>query len=771
MNENNTFHIEDSFSDIFNSVYGDPNIVNSDSAEISDENARITEPSFEAQEHLLVNNEEPEFDPRFRVRKKGEEKQKDFSYGGNRVSASQEYDYSPASSPVYEELQSSYGENDDNILDCQLESAEEDTPVSKSGIVGLFKRKKDRSTSAEDEIVADEPDVFFKEKSIKKNLTGFEEDYSGAFSEEDEYIPSASFRGYLSSRIATLLLKLRGGIPVKGIIGSANSEQEFLGEELSPLEASKYYGSYIHSLRLRTRISFLLSLLSLYLSLGAPVPGMLSSLKVASAACLAIELTVMILSLDVVTNALTNCFRKKIGADFLAVVSCIISAFDTLTVLNSGSVMMHMPLCSISTFSLTAVLLSSLLSARALRKSLRVPAIAKKQYAVTTEFNVTGKGFTVLKSNKSLAGFVRRIEEAPVDEIVYSKISVFILVISLIVSILTALIKKSPSRILYVYSVTLCAAVPFTSLLCFALPFFIGSLKIFGSGAAMAGWSGIWDLGHSKDLIVTDTDIFPEECIELQNVKICTDYDPEKVITYAGSLILASGSGLSPVFEKLMEENHCETAAIDAIEYLAGGGIKGICEGNILVVGCADLMRLMNIHVPYREIAQTSVILTINGIVYGIFDIKYKADPKIRKALVSLMRSSRHPVFALRDFNVTPEMLREQFDVATDGYDFPPYAERFRISEAKPSGDSQISAVVCREGLGPLTDVADTARKIYVVSLINTLISVGSCIAGILFSAAKILASGSLAVSDVLIFQLIFSIPVLLLGVLTNTFE
>ena len=45
-------------------------------------------------------------------------------------------------------------------------------------------------------------------------------------------------------------------------------------------------------------------------------------------------------------------------------------------------------------------------------------------------------------------------------------------------------------------------------------------------------------------------------------------------------------------------------------------------------------------------------------------------------------------------------MLAKTFDIATDGYDFPPYVERFKISAAAPGEDSKIAAVVCREGPG-----------------------------------------------------------------------
>ena len=194
-----------------------------------------------------------------------------------------------------------------------------------------------------------------------------------------------------------------------------------------------------------------------------------------------------------------------------------------------------------------------------------------------------------------------------------------------------------------------------------------------------------------------------------------------------------------------------------------------MAEGHSVLCGSSDVMRLMNVRIPYRLLTPTTALLAIDGVLYGIFNIKYTADPKVRKALVSLMRSNRHPIFAIRDFNITPEFIRDCFDVATDGYDFPPYTDRFPISEAKPSKDSQISAVVCREGLGPLTDVADTGRSIYVVSRLNTVISLLASVLGLLISILRILSTGYLGIGTTVLLMVLFSLPVLVLGLFTTS--
>ena len=276
------------------------------------------------------------------------------------------------------------------------------------------------------------------------------------------------------------------------------------------------------------------------------------------------------------------------------------------------------------------------------------------------------------------------------------------MVLALVFSLVIAFVKKDPADFAYIFSVVFCPAVPFAAMCCYSLPFFLGSMRIFPSGAAIAGWSGMSDIGQSKNLIVTDRDLFPDGTVEIGTIRVFADEDPARIISYAGSMMAAAGSCSAPAFGALMERNGCRTRSIENFEYLAGGGMKGVIDSRMILCGSTDLMRLMNVRIPFRLVDKTSVLLAVDGILCGIFNMKYTAKPQVREALIDLMRSNRHPVFAIRDFNVTPEMLHVAFDVATDGYDFPPYIDRFDMSSAEPGEDSQIAAIICREGLGPL---------------------------------------------------------------------
>ena len=586
------------------------------------------------------------------------------------------------------------------------------------------------------------------------------EENEGDALKDPDFFPS-SFKEYIFSGITSFLYRLRGG--KKGTMTMDDDEEE-LGEEVEPIFASRYYGSFIRSAKLRLRVCGILLAVLAWISLGLPVTGRLNDTAVASFMCLALQLGIMLLCLDVFTGGVLNGVRGRPGLDTMAVLACFVTSVDAVFSGLDGFSAVHMPLCLLSSVSLVGVLASSLYSCRALRKTLRVPAIAHKRYTVTGENNVNKGEVTLLKSMRPFKGFVRRTEEAAPDETMFRKLCLPALLLVLLLALVAAGVKRNVRDFFYILSVLLCPAVPFAGLLAFAIPFFTGSMRLFPSGAAVAGWSGASDIGQSKNLIVTDRDLFPEGSVEVETVRVIASADPVEIISYAGSMLTACGSSVSSCFAKMMQKHGGRMRQIENFEYLPGGGMRGVIDSRVILCGSSDLMQLMDVPISYTLVNRTSILLAVNGKLYGIFNMKYDPKPEVRSALVGLMRSGRHPVFAIRDFNVTPSMLRDCFKVATDGYDFPPYVERFAMSEGSPGIDSKVSAVVCRDGLGPLSDTADLGRSVYVATRANLIITVLGMFAGILTAFVLLLRYGGVTVPFLFFFMLIWAIPVFLVG-------
>lgn len=692
------------------------------------------------------------FDSRFNIGGKVKEDDTPKDYGGLDISADE--NYVPPAASVRKKKK--------RVED--IEPTDSDTEYPKKD--SKKKKKKEKGPSYQpgyETNEADDEEFASQFRKLRDDL-GDEFDSEVTASEEKAqgYFPP-SFSEYLASIFATFHFKLRG-FNRQDVAATMVDDDEELGPEVNVRAASKYYGSFVQSARLRLLISLGILALMIYISLGLPIPGMLQYLPVNAAMSLTMQLAIMLLGLDVVTNGLIKISQLRLGADSLAAISCILTSIDAALVVSSNTGISHPPLCAISSLSLVGVMLSTYLTVRSFRKAMRVPAIAKRTYAVVGENDLTGKEITLLKTSRSSAGFVRRCEEAAPDETFFEKLSPFILAFAAVLALVAAAVTGDVSDFVYIFSAILCPGVPFCALLCFILPFFFGTMKMFTRGTAIAGWSGLCDVGQSNNLIITDRDVFPSSSVSIETIRTFADADARKIISYAGSLIIASRCSMSNAFVDEMERNNAPILPIDNFEILSGGGFKGLIEGNTVLCGSAELMRLMNIKIPFRLMDKTTVLLAIDGVLFGIFSLKYEASPQVRKALTELIRSNRHPIFAMRDFNITPDMLKESFDIATDGYDFPPYPERFRITETEPSENSKIAAVVCREGLSPLTTMAETGRNIYMATRVNLLITVIGGILGMIMVLIKMLTS-TISLNFILLIMLLTAIPVLLISV------
>ena len=730
---------------------------------------------------------EPEIDDRFNLG--GQSQKQTISYADSEVDLSADEDYVPAQQTEYNPSQ--WTPDYDDPLAERQDTAEPPRKQHRA----LFRRGKkhaaeeaaqpapvpeaDEAEEITDEAAGpaiyavnptyrDDPDYADAPQSIDntdaeaddEDFDDYDDERSRRYHESDMYAPP-TFKEYLLSILASGWLKIRGTVRGRTSETMVDSAED-LGEELSAAEASKYYGSFIRSTKYRLRISAVALAVLMYISLEMPVPGMMKSLPVAAAFCFGMQAVIMLLALDVVTNAVTNAVRLRFGADSLAVVSCLFTGIDALIVALSKTAAQHMPLCAISSGAVVGLLLASYLSARGLRKATRVPAIGKHFFAVTGENTLEKDQITLLKSLRSVRGFVRRTEEAGPDETLYRRLAPALFVLALLLTIIVMIAKKSYPEFIYILSAHLALTVPFGTMLSFALPFFLGSSRIFKFGAAIAGWSGLCDIGASKNLIVTDRDLFPESAVSIESVRIFADEDAQKVISYAGSMMQASGCCAAGCFSELMRETDSPARSIDGFEVMPGGGMKGIIEGHVVLCGSTELMRLMHVRIPFRLTDKTTVLLAIDGILYGIFSLQYEGQPQIRRALVDLMRTARPPVFAVRDFNVTPEMLHNTFDIATDGYDFPPYAERFRLSEpADDTKDARIAAILCNEGLAPLTSVADIGRSMYLATNINLVLNVIASVLGVVIVFVRFLSAGANPLANLFLYMLFWALPVL----------
>lgn len=514
-------------------------------------------------------------------------------------------------------------------------------------------------------------------------------------------------------------------------LGETSYESEDLGEEMQPDKAARFYDKHIAGLRLRTRIAFVLCVLMAYISYGLPVPGALADAGVKSAVCLIMMISVMFCGLDIITTGIMSIVRFKLHASALIVVSCLLCMIDAF--LSAASVSEKVvPFCVIPALTIAFTLLGSVMNARSNKIILNTAAASKHPYVVTAESELSGGDITLVKGRKPIDGIVRRTEEDGPDESVFGVLTPYFVVAALVLSIIAAVISKSFSSFAHILSGIFVCAAPIAMLLTFPLPFFISIKSLIRSGSTIAGWSGLYDIGKAKHLIVTDGDLFPKGCVKISRTRVFAGMEPERIISFAGSIISASGSAMVHPFAELMRKAGGGLMPVEAFSVHESGGLTAMIDGEDVYCGNAAFMRLMGVILPEKYVLNNGVYIAVAGVICGVFEMEYITSDAVKSALEELVGSDRHAIFAVRDFNITPSMLSVKFDMPTDGFDFPPYSERYAISGAEPSEASKPAALISREGLSALVSLADHGKMLFSRIRLSVMLSVISAVIGML---------------------------------------
>lgn len=666
------------------------------------------------------------------------------------LSVDEGYDYPPEPEPDAEEVS-----EEEDIIDSIVD---EYTDGSETEATKVFKPVQD------DELVTDG----ISDEDISPEDYAEDGDYEAGKDEEPkpkrcERRKARSFSELVVtpfiSALALIALKVQQSkLPLSF---SADDDEE-LGEELPPEKASRFYESFIGGLHIRVRIAFVLSLVLTYISFGLPVMGAMNATAVKSAVCLILLLAVMICGLDIMTSGLIAISHRRPNANTLITLSALFCVIDGFLA-ACGVKGTKLPFCAIPALTISFSLLGSLLNCRSSRIVFNTVSSSRKPYTVTAETSVTGDGVTILKSRMTTKGFVRRTEEAGPDETVYGVMAPYLIVIALLLSLISAAVSKSFAQFAHILSGIFVCAAPLAILLTYPLANFVSAKTLIKSGSAIAGWSGIYDIGKCRHMIITDFDLFPKGSVTISQTRIFAGMKPEKVVSLAGSMIAASGSALSPAFAELMKQGKGSLLRVENFRCHEGGGLIAMVDGVEVYCGSASFMHLMGVHLPDMFKIKNCVYVSEGDTICGMFQMEYTPVDSVRDALYMLMRSDRHPVFAVRDFNITPQLLSVKYDIPTDGFDFPSFAQRYEISGAEPSEASKPAALVSREGLGAFVHLAEHAKGLYTRVRVSVMLSVMSTVIGMIVMFILSL-TGQMTVTAALSFLLVWLIPVLIIG-------
>ena len=535
--------------------------------------------------------------------------------------------------------------------------------------------------------------------------------------------------------------------------------------EMEPRKAARYYAGQMPSIRLRAIIAGAVCLLLVWITLSYgfdwPLPGGLEEKGSAAAlVCLAGQITVMLLGLDIVTSGVMSALRARPGAESMIVLAGFAALAETAAAVISGNTERGIPFTVLSSLAVVFALWGAWFNGRGFYDSFMTCFHIKSPTVLSSQTLPDTEEVGLISSRRSSAGFIRRSEEPGPAESLACRCFLPMTAACLALSLILSLGSRDNGAFFHIFALLTGLCASFGWLFSYPVLFARTARHLLYNGTAIAGWSGARQIGESRRLVLTDTDIFPEDTVEITGIRVLNRSDAERVISATGSMLAKAETGTAAVFSELMRQQDAPLRTVEGFT-VGEGGAKGTIDGMEVRVGTGGFMHLSGVKIPDRLRENNALYTAINGELAGVFLLRYRPTAGVQRALYILRRGHRQPLFAVRDFNVDPLSVQRQFDVSTEGFRFPTFPERYRISVDDGDDAAPPAGIMGQEGLEPLVDLYESGTKLYRFGRICSWACPVSAVLGIILAAVPCWNGDWAAVSAarILLFMLLWLIP------------
>jgi len=530
--------------------------------------------------------------------------------------------------------------------------------------------------------------------------------------------------------------------------------------EEAPEEALEKVKKGYFGVRVRCLLALVISAAMTVLSLGQAFRLWSPEKESMGFVLLLAQLAVVLLCGDVVYESFRDVGKGRTGLGLTVTLMNALTLIDGVAFLAGHRSLQFLPYCAVSGLAMTALLWAKALEKQAGGTVLRPLTGGVGRRILTVEGKLYLGKSVVMSSDGETDGFVGSLETLDRGRRIMSPVAVLLFLLTAALAAVICTLGKEGGSFLHLWSCMLCASLPLSAAVVFALPFARLTRALRREGAYLAGWKGAQRLASAPLLDITDNDLFPEGRASLNGIKLLGRSGGDAV-AYTAAVLRESGCCLTGAFEELRREQFAPQYRAEGFRMLEGG-MEGRVNGDHVICGTAEFMRINGVPLPQGTQVESAVFTAVDGELAGIFAITYKGAEKIGDALDTLLTSDVQTLLTARDFNLTYAMVADTFDVDTGEMEIPYVDNAERVNRADIGGTP--AAVLTKSGLVPKVHAVLGARKLLQVLRGNLLLTLlGSLVAlAVTGYLAFIGETGTLVPGNVLAFLILWFVPCVL---------
>ena len=433
---------------------------------------------------------------------------------------------------------------------------------------------------------------------------------------------------------------------------------------------------------------------------------------------------------------------------------------------------LRIPCCAAFSLEMTLAMLASyhrhtteMAQMDTLRKAVRLHSLVK----VPNYFE--GKA-GILRGHGKVEDFMDNYNKTSAPQLFQSIFCFVTLLLCGGVAVFTGMRHGSTSLAVQILATSMLVAVPAGFFVALTRPAAILEKRLHMVGTVLCGWKGIKGLKGKAAVPLKDEDLFPTGATKLNGVKFYGDRTPTDVISYAASLVIASGSGLGPLFRQLLTSRGGRELNVRELKYYSGAGVGGTVNGISVLIGSSHFLQDKGVDVPQGAMVNQALYVAIDGEFCAVVAISYGKMRSAAGGLVSICSTRRlTPILVGSDFMITESLLRSKFGVSTKRIAFPGQDVRSTLRKQRPDESATAMAMTTRGDLISFAYAISGARALRTSCTLGLILHVLAGVVGILIMLALgYLGSVTLLTPiNVLLYQLVWLLPGLLITEWTRT--
>ena len=352
----------------------------------------------------------------------------------------------------------------------------------------------------------------------------------------------------------------------------------------------------------------------------------------------------------------------------------------------------------------------------------------------------------------------------------YSVIAMFLaLAIGIAGGVLTGLSQGAASGIsagVQVSAVCLLAAVPATAFVSHSRPAWVLERRLHRLGSVLCGWQGVEGLSGKVLFPLTYADMYPAGTVRMNGVKYFGSRDPDQVVSYAAALATASGTGLAGLFAQVLDTHNGRYYDALELTHFDNGGVKGVVEGETVLMGSASFMKEQGVDVPENARLGYAVYIAIEGELSGLFAVSYEKSRSVAGGLTTLNGyRGLQCVLTSHDFMLTHGFMKNKFGIKPKRFLLPEHSLRAELRQKQPEADAPALLLTTTFGLAPVAYGVTGARVLRSASRMGTVLHIVGGAMGLAMMLLLVVlgALQLLTPANMFLYQLIWMIPGLLI--------